>query len=393
MDSTSNTSYGSWNCLDVFDRDHNLLEKIPAHDGDFFPENPLDHIEVLKTCIKNSYSKSWPVRVDIDITQKCTSNCFFCYSRKYSNLPLYRNAEIPEIKIDSLIKELAFKGTKSIRFTGGGEPLCHPEIIEILKLPRKYGLRSCLITNGDLLNKEISDSIVRNIDHVRISINASTDKTRELLHRSDSIANSISDIFQQIEYMMSNRKSNIRVPLVWMTFLLLPENIDDIYETADIAKGLKVDSISFRPVYHELSRQFSDNDIKHLSNQLQLAKKLEESPDFNVYIPKRNVNEVWYSIPSDEFSKCISCYTRTIIEATNKGPMVSICGLKRGHPDMRIGFINENFSLLWNSNVTKFKNIIKSCDHCIDISMNKTLNKLEKLFLSETDVTFEKSIL
>lgn len=387
----NSNQYGEWNCLDVHNERNDIIDKIPAHDGDFYPENPQDHIEVVKNCLQNNYSKSWPVRVDIDIIQRCTSNCYFCYSRRYANDLPYKGAEISLIQFEKIISELSINGTKSIRFTGGGEPLCHADIKKILKIPRKYGLKSCLITNGDLLNNELIEIIVANIDHVRISINASNDDVRAQLHKTSSNGNSLSNILKQIKYMISLRDSEKKEPLFWLTFLLLPENIKYVFEAAKISNELGVDSISFRPVYHELSHKFAREELEILPNQLKLAKQLNNPPYFKVFVPKRNINDVWHMNPSKIFKKCISCYTRTIIESTNSGPMVSICGLKRGHPDERIGFIADSFSKLWLDNIYRFQDIIHTCDRCIDISINNTLNKIENHLKNDINILFSKN--
>lgn len=43
-------SYGLWNCLAAF-ANGELVGVVPAHDGDFFPECPSDHVRKLKRAV------------------------------------------------------------------------------------------------------------------------------------------------------------------------------------------------------------------------------------------------------------------------------------------------------------------------------------------------------
>lgn len=408
---TNFQSYGLWNSIAAFDTVGKLIEIIPAHDGDFFPESPLDYVELLRDSItsgKGANYNFWPLQVDIDITQNCNANCSFCYSRDYSSNSLYAGAEISATEFEEIIKELAKGGTKAVRFTGGGEPLSHPEIKKIIQIPRKYGLRSCIITNGELIDKELCELIVSNIDHLRVSINAAQANTRELLHRSNTNANSLSEIFERIEYISCIRNrlwSNQKKPSIWTTVLLVPENVNEIFAVAQIVRDCGADSISFRRVYHERLQLFSNGDLIILNKQLELALSLNSPPTFQVFTPKRDITNAWYIPPNSLFSRCISCHIRTVIEATNLGPMIKICGLNRGIGiygerngllGESLGVINSKtkFSDLWNIRSTKvaLDNRPERCvQNCSILSFNITLNKIWKLLVNDPQAIFKKS--
>ena len=395
-------SYGLWNSLSACDPKGELIEIIPAHDGDFFPESPFDHIELLRGAVlsgrNNQHSSFWPVRVDIDITQRCTGNCPFCYSRIYAFNPEYRNAEISAATLEAILEQLAEGGTRSIRFTGGGEPLVHPDIEKILPMPKKYGLRSCVITNGHILDDEISELLVSNIDHIRISFNAAKNTTRQNLHRPETPGNDLRKILQQMSYMVQLRDTiwpSQKRPLIWATFILLPENVNEVYLAAQLVKDCGIDSISFRPVYHNLSRQFYIQEFETLHRQLKLALTLHSPPAFQVFAPNRDITTVWDISPKTQFPRCISCHLRTIIEATNLGPMIKVCGLHRGIGRDNLGLLKKGtrFSDLWNRDETRkiLSNQVEICERCIDISMNITLNKVWEVLVKHPEASFQKS--
>jgi len=392
--------YGLWNCLIAYTNKNEFIELIPAHDGDFFPESPIDHVELLRDFViakKGVEIPFRPIRVDIDITQKCCDSCYFCYSKMYRNNSLYKNAEINITDFERLIEALAKRGTRCIRFTGGGEPLLHPEIENILPIPKKYGLKSCIITNGDRLNNQICELLVSNIDHIRISVNSGENETRQILHQSPKDVNSLKEILKYIKYLIKLREkesSQYKKPLIWATFLLLPDNFKEIVLATELLRKTGIDSISFRPVYHNLGKPFSPEEYDSLKCQLNKALGYHNPPNFSVFIPKREIADSNNLHPRNLFANCISCYTRTIIEATNNGPSIKVCGLHRGIDGENIGIIHKTmpFTDIWDQWCDKM-DVSKrpyGCKKCIDVSMNVTLNKIYKVLIDNPTAVFYK---
>jgi MoaA/NifB/PqqE/SkfB family radical SAM enzyme len=392
--------YGLWNCLIAYEKDGNCLGIIPAHDGDFFPNTPFDYIELMRSAAREGKDwpgVTWPVRVDIDITQDCTSRCFFCYSRPYATTPPYRDAYMPKAMFESLVRELAVGGTRAVRLTGGGEPLAHPEIAALLAIPHKYGLRSCVITNGDLLDDDIVELLVQNIDHVRISINAGKNDTRQALHHSRVAHADLAYIHRQIQQITWQRSiawPGERRPSIWITFLILPQNLSEISLAAKAIRECGADSISFRPAYHDFYRQLGLEERGVLRSELQRASDLHHPPEFQVFIPKRDLSEASHLQPKMHFSRCISCAMRTVIETTTNGSAIELCGLYRGTSGEVIGVMNEtrSFRDIWldsrtEQRLTEWPN---QCRGCIDVSMNVNLNHIWGILRSYPDAIFRR---
>ena len=390
--------YAKWNGLAAYNNG-TLIELIKAHDGDFMPESPFDYIEEIRSALENDEFTNnylFPKRVDIDITQNCTDNCYFCYSKKYALNPLYSNAFISADAFSNLVEELALKGTKSIRFTGGGEPLIHQDIEKLITIVNANNLKSTLITNGSLLRKQIHKTLINNLSHLRVSLNAVKNETRQKIHFGSDKLNNIDAIFKNLEELILLRKKNIKGknPLITVTCLILPENINELELLTQKAKKIGVDSISFRPIYHELSNKYSKQQKETLASKLKKIKNMEDPPFFSVFIPQREIFKVWNNSPKDFFDKCISCYLRTVIESTNNGNLIKICGLFRGKEDGTIGFIEKNkkFSDIWNAETTKTKlsTFPATCNKCIDISMNLTLNAIYRILKKYPKAEFFK---
>ena len=385
--------YGKWNALIAFNHDGDLLGYEKAHDGDFFPESFDDYIERIRRSIKNRKTGiddiSFPVRVDIDITQKCNSNCTFCFSKKYQN-KLYSNQWISKEDLDRLLKSLSKSGVKSVRYCGGGEPLLHPDIKEILKLPKKYDLLLSLITNGDYLDDELTKLIAKYVNKLHWSVNAATDQLRQKIHRPLVPVNSLSQTIDYVHSILTLRKIK-KLPMVWASYLIIPESIHEIVPATKMLKRIGVDSVSFRPVNHGLHSDWSKPQLEQLQIIMNRIKEHEDS-SFLVFTPKRNILESSKLKPDHFFKKCISRNLRTIIEPGLDGLFIQNCGLYRGTGNqcgLKISDVND-FSAIWNSFQSKL-NPVKApfnCDHCIDISMNTSLNFIEKVLLQDDNATF-----
>ena len=77
-------------------------------------------------------------------------------------------------------------GLEEVDLTGGGEPLLHPDALEIMAEIKRRGWRGYLITNGSLLNEEASRRLVEmRWDTVRVSVHAGERELFRKIHGVD----------------------------------------------------------------------------------------------------------------------------------------------------------------------------------------------------------------
>lgn len=393
-------AYGLWNALSVHDEEDTRIALIAAHDGDFFPESPLDYIEALRKLIASPSGKhwddNWPVRLDIDITQTCNCRCLFCYSQEYRKKTVYKKSYIDYELLRQIIELASKKGTRTIRFTGGGEPLMHPRINDILQLPAKYNLRSCVLTNGDLFDETLLSTFFEYIDHIHWSVNAASSKTRQRIHNPISVKSQLSDSFSSIHSLIKKRtQENGKRPMIWATFILHPYNIDEALTVGHMLRDIGVDSISFRPIYHGLGGSWKLDEMKRLDDLLPELKALSAPPKFFVFVPKRDIGDAGELKPESHFEYCLSRKLRTVLEATNDGIVLQKCGLYRGsgpksYETIRSGDLFEDH---WRGVQAQdpYLSIPSSCDNCIDVSMNTTLNEVYRILTCHPKARFYKA--
>lgn len=121
---------------------------------------------------------------EINPTNICTQDCEWCFFKEYRKK---NPVSMPIETMITLLSDLSEMGCKSVIFSGGGEPLCHPNIQHALWYAKGLGLKIGLITNGDKLNKEMNDVILHTCDWVKISINSIYEDSEKLVHIKDLI--------------------------------------------------------------------------------------------------------------------------------------------------------------------------------------------------------------
>ena len=102
-----------------------------------------------------------PNQIDIDLTNVCNQDCFYCNSRDFRAKYLVTGQTNEYI---NLLEQIGNWGkhipssigsVRNITFTGGGEPTVHKHIGQIMEHVIDQGIQACLITNGSKLHRVV----------------------------------------------------------------------------------------------------------------------------------------------------------------------------------------------------------------------------------------------
>ncbi len=88
-----------------------------------------------------------PIHVQWMPTNKCNLNCSFC-SCSERDMGVEMDWEVAAKVID----DLHYWGCRAVTITGGGEPLCHPQLNKMITRFSACGMDIGLVTNGTLLH-------------------------------------------------------------------------------------------------------------------------------------------------------------------------------------------------------------------------------------------------
>jgi MoaA/NifB/PqqE/SkfB family radical SAM enzyme len=202
----------------------------------------------LIAAILSAEATPGPAHAELDLTDRCNVGCYFCNqqdTRSKNQIPLERAA--------ALIDELVGTGLKSVRLSGGGDPLFHRDILGVLDhLSRRGVVIDNLTTNGVALGPEVASRLVRDgAREVVVSLNAvdAEDHHRMMRVKPDRFARVVANV----RGLVTARGEADR-PVVVVKFLLDRVNFHRLVDMYELGRSLGSDRISIswvEPIPHE----------------------------------------------------------------------------------------------------------------------------------------------
>ena len=123
----------------------------------------LHHLDRLQLAQKGIFK---PIMLELAPTNKCDLNCIFCSVANRG-----QSKELSLNEIVNAVTQFKHLGLLAIELTGGGDPLCHPDIGKIVDVLFTMELDLGLITNGLRLNTSLTQRQLRKFEWIRISLN------------------------------------------------------------------------------------------------------------------------------------------------------------------------------------------------------------------------------
>lgn len=108
----------------------------------------------------------------IEATNQCNLNCRTCIRNIWDEPQGKMSRQVFSRLVDGLKR---FTPVPNVVFGGMGEPLFHPDIVEMVRKVKSLGGKVDLITNGTLLSKELSLALIRaGLDRLWVSLDGAT---------------------------------------------------------------------------------------------------------------------------------------------------------------------------------------------------------------------------
>jgi MoaA/NifB/PqqE/SkfB family radical SAM enzyme len=200
---------------------------------------PSDKEEILRG-IEDGVAYGGPYHVEIHPADRCNIDCFFC-----STAALRGTDEVPMTRFEELLGELREAGTRSLRLSGGGEPLFHRNIRDFLKAIRASGLPiENVTTNGVLLLPDIRELLADTCEHVTVSLNTADEGTYASMMKTSP--RNFQRVVDNVRELTALRKSRgVKRPRVLIQYLVWKENYRTIPAMYRLAREMGADEILF----------------------------------------------------------------------------------------------------------------------------------------------------
>jgi len=252
-----------------------------------------------------------PITCEVDPSNRCQNSCSFCMYSDYRK----NNKIIDHVEFERLCTDLLSIGTRSITFTGGGEPLTHPDFDTLVNIASFLGFKLGLITNGINLHKITTHD---SFEFIRVSLDAATSKTYRTIKGNG--------YFPQV-------LDNIKKYNPGVSYVICDDNKSEIEEAQELVTKLGAKYIQFKPAYGS-----------------------DYQPSHNGF---STINQHRYPVSSR-----LPCKIAGRVGVVGSDGSVWYCCQKRGDPKYLLGNIYNNwFSDIWKDRDSIVPDI-SSCITC-----------------------------
>lgn len=142
----------------------------------------------------------FPVKVWIETSSRCNLACRFCANK---DLEISEKNNMDYELFKRIIDEIKTK-VFDINLFHRGEPLLNPEIVKMIKYAAKSGIKTRLHTNGVLLDKKISEELIKSgLSEISFSFDG---YTKEMFEKNRIGAN-FEDTFSKINEFLKLKKA------------------------------------------------------------------------------------------------------------------------------------------------------------------------------------------
>jgi MoaA/NifB/PqqE/SkfB family radical SAM enzyme len=308
-----------------------------------------------------------PLVVELDTTESCDLACPGCISEDI----MATGNRFSNERLLELGKEFYDSGVKAVVLIGGGEPLAHPAVGDLIEFFGTHDIHVGITTNGTFIRKHL-DVIAKYSSWTRVSMDAATNGMFQKLRPSKKGGSKFDFIVDNMR-----RLAEIKRGKLGFSFLIQTEadgpgivsNINEIYQAGLLARDIGCDYFEVKPSY-----QFRDgidhalmvHDQKQMDIARQEIERLEELETESFRVMKAINLEFSLTgrqeVQLKDYKKCPATELRTLVCPSG----AFVCPYWRGKEQMKIGDATEmSFGEIWDG--TTRQRVMEELDasrHC-----------------------------
>jgi len=315
-----------------------------------------------------------PQSIGVVLTNACNLNCITCwsYSPLRRELPTigWRRRRLTGELLVPFFQDAAAMGTERVIFTGGGDPLAHPEFYEIAGEARAAGLKITLISNVTLV-RDRDRFVDLGIDTLLANFSSGDPESYAAFHPNRAPE----DFERLLDTLRAVARGGTRIKLV---FVVCSINAHVLPQAIAVAAELGA-SLQFKRVSVTEETQAVDlteaqrtallDQMEGLRGQ---AESVQVTANWEVFAAAlRGEKEPGASTVDETGCWAGHFYSRV----TASGDIYFCCNQ---HPDLRVGSLHDSsFAELWGS--ARYQEIrdrlraggfVSGCEQCGKLDLN-----------------------
>lgn len=296
----------------------------------YSPYKILHYLDRVKNLPDGS---CWPIFSQIDLTNTCNYNCFYCSSQMYPEYCKNRNASVDTDDLKRFLTEGKEKGLEAIEITGGGEPTLYDEFPSMIDFIKK-NFDFALVTNGSHLYRDEIKGCLKGAKWVRLSIDAATQGTFDKVHQIGSIKLQLI-LDSAEEYHQYSTETTIG-----FSFVVNHKNYHEIVLAAKLAKEYGFSNIRYSPYYHYRNNPMLFELEDEIQKHLDLAKK-EEGAFFRIFTFEDRISQIY------KRERPKRCYYGLLVSVIAADGNAYTCCARKNETKDKIGNIEESYESIY----------------------------------------------
>ena len=351
----------------------------------FSPQSKvLHHLDTIMEYFEKNVD---PINIEIDPSNACNHSCPFCISghihlSKYKGTQFFNRQMMSKDLLLGFAKDISKTNTKSISFTGGGEPTMNPHLKETINYIKKHSnIEMGMFSNGSMLSRfDLYETIVNSLKWIRISLDSGIAENYDKLRVTNS-NNNFEVVINNIKKLISYKKKLNSKITIGVGFVVSKDNYNEILDFAKLFKDMDVDYCQYKPEVIQVERNLSKDKKEQIPAEFwanKVIKLLNQASEIlgnkfqcNSYKLKDLIvhkNKKY----GREYKQCLGSQFQPCIGADGE---VYVCTSHRGHKERSYGNLKDkSFSEIW-SDMNKRSCVMKQIEDKEKFSMCSQLCK------------------
>ncbi|MEM0368272.1 MAG: radical SAM protein [Desulfurococcaceae archaeon] len=228
---------------------------------------------------------SHPHEVVIEVSTRCNLECVHCF-RQSAHGFMYKDMSLNDFV--KIVDNAISSGVKKLVFSGWGEPMANPRILDMIRYAKSKSLYVVLNTNGTMLVDLAEELVKIGLDELYVSIDAVDVELYGKIRRPGDLS-SVSKSIAKITDLKQREAS--RKPVVKTIFTLTKFNQDQLDKLIEYSINMGIQEIYLSLyIHHPRGVQGADcirddKCLSELENNLErLSIKLMDSP-LRIWLP------------------------------------------------------------------------------------------------------------